>query len=292
MKRIVCVAAIAALWLSVQSVEGQLSINIVNSDEVLKTKTIDSVLFSVQYRMKEVIDTLHPERALDEMMMLKVGVKGSVYYSYAKFLQDSVLEVDKANGASIDVITEHIRSYISRVNYKIYKNYPTGKVTTLEQLATSRFRCEEVNERPDWELLPDTLSIAGYLCRKATCRFKGRSYEAWFTDEIPRSEGPWKLHGLPGLILRAEDSRHEYLFECTGLTQSRGGETIQYGGDTGYEPISRRELNRVFERYAADPIGFISASAPYVQIQMQTPDGQPAAAPKNIPYNPIERTEK
>jgi GLPGLI family protein len=290
MKRFVCLAAVAALCLPAQKAAGQMTINIVNSDEVLKTKDIDEVLFTAQYRMREVVDTLHPDRAMEEMMMLKVGAKSAVYYSYAKYLADSVVAVDKANGASLDVIIEHLKSYQSRVNYKIYKNHPAGKVTTLEQLAMSRFRCEEANERPDWEVLPDTMSLVGYLCQKAVCRFKGRSYEAWFTAEIPRSEGPWKLHGLPGLILRAEDSRSEYVFECTGLVQSRGGETIAYG-DTGYEPISRRDLNRVFERYAADPMGYISATSPNVVVRIQTPDGQAAPAPKNTPYNPIERTE-
>lgn len=268
-----------------------MTVNIVNGDEVLKTKDIDEVLFSAQYRMKEVVDTLHTDRAMEEMMMLRVGTKSSVYYSHAKYLADSVIAVDKANGASLDVIIEHLKSYQSRVNYKIYKNYPAGKVTTLEQLAASRFRCEEANEIPEWEVLPDTMSIVGYPCQKAVCRFKGRTYEAWFTAEIPRSEGPWKLHGLPGLILRAEDSRSEYVFECTGLVQSRGGEMIAYG-DTGYEPISRRDLNRVFERYAADPMGYISATSPNVVVRIQTPDGQAAPAPKNTPYNPIERTEK
>ena len=44
--------------------------------------------------------------------------------------------------------------------------------------------------------------------------------EAWYTPEIPRSEGPWKLQGLPGLILKASDSRQHYTFVCTGIGRS------------------------------------------------------------------------
>jgi GLPGLI family protein len=284
-------AALILLGLQiVRNAGAQVIINIVNSDEVLKTEPIDEVLFTAQYRMTSVADTLHPDIKTEEMMMLKTGARSSVFYSYAKFLADSVVEADKASGASRDVIAEHLRNYQSRVNYKIYKNYPEGKVTTLEQLAMNRFRCEEVNERPGWELLPDTMTILSYPCRKAVCRFKGRTYEAWFAPDIPRSEGPWKLHGLPGLILKAADSRGEYLFECTGLIQSRGQESIQYG-DAGHEPISRRNLNRQYERYAADPVGYVTASNPNVKVRIQNEEGQ-SIRPKNTPYNPIERTEE
>lgn len=80
-------------------------------------------------------------------------------------------------------------------------------MTTLDRLATSNFRCEEKNEKPVWTLLPDTATILTYHCWKATGHFRGRSYTAWFTMEIPVSEGPWKLCGLPGLIIKAEDDR-------------------------------------------------------------------------------------
>jgi GLPGLI family protein len=273
-----------------ENVEAQVVINIVNPTETLKTEAIDDLLFTVQYRMTFVVDTLHPEKSQQEMMILKAGAKSAVFYSYAKFMADSVIAADQANGVPPDVMIEHIKSYTSLVNYKIYKNYPAGKVTTLEQLAMSRFRCEEENERPDWELLPDTMTILSYPCRKAVCRFKGRDYEAWFTTAIPRSEGPWKLHGLPGLIMNAADSGREYVFECTGLVESRGKEAIQYG-DSGYEPISRKNMEKLFERQAADPIGFIKASAPNVKVQVVNETGE-SIQPKNTPYNPIERAEK
>jgi len=61
-----------------------------------------------------------------------------------------------------------------------------------------------------WQITQDTKKIAGYDCVKALVNFRGRVWEAWFAPEIPLSFGPWKLHGLPGLILEAYDTDRRY----------------------------------------------------------------------------------
>lgn len=56
-----------------------------------------------------------------------------------------------------------------------------------------------------WEIIPDsTINILGYECVMAESDYHGRRWKAWFTPEIPVAFGPWKLRGLPGLILKAE----------------------------------------------------------------------------------------
>ena len=252
---------------------------------------IDDVQFVAQYEMSFIQDTLNAENVSEETMMLKMGKKTSMFYSYTHFVADSLLRVQMRNSEGRVMQRREPGSKSGgQITYKIFKNYPDGKVTTLERIGLSRFLCEEENERPQWQLLPDTATILSYLCRKATCNFKGREYAAWYAPEIPRSEGPWKLHGLPGLILKAEDSRGHYAFECTGLFNGQPDEKIEFGADN-YEPVSRRTLNRTYERYVADPVGFITSSSPNVRIIIKSEDGQDAKNPKNIPYNPIELAE-
>ena len=145
-------------------------------------------------------DTLQPDKKEEETLMLKVGDKCSVYYSYAKFLTDSVLEADKAAGASQEVINEHLQRYSSKTNAQVYKELSGGKDHDLGCPCRQSLSLRGKGGAPEWTLLPDTMTILSYPCRKATCHFKGRHYEAWYTPEIPKSEGPWKLCGLPGLI--------------------------------------------------------------------------------------------
>lgn len=288
MKRLMLVCMLVCLALGAKA---QMVINIVDPNETMKAEPIDDVQFIVQYQLTAIPDTLNPEKTDEETMMLQVGAKSSRYYSYNRFVTDSLFrdQLKKSEGNLVEQRHTPDRNP-GRQTAQLYKNYPNGKSTTLDQVAMSRFRCEETNEIPQWELHPDTTTIISYSCQKATCHFKGRDYEAWFSSEIPRSEGPWKLQGLPGLILRAQDSQGHYIFECTGLIRPQSEEPIMFGAE-GYEPVSRKDLNRVYERFAADPVGFVASTAPNVKVMIKGPDGE-SQKPKNTPYNPIERTKK
>ena len=57
-----------------------------------------------------------------------------------------------------------------------------------------------------WELHPETKTIGKFTCNKASSTFRGRTYEVWYTPEIPVFYGPWKLHGLPGLVMEVKDN--------------------------------------------------------------------------------------
>jgi len=64
----------------------------------------------------------------------------------------------------------------------------------------------------EWKISTDTKKIGDYECTKANGIFRGREYTAWFAKSIPLAYGPWKLQGLPGLILEAYDTNKEVYF--------------------------------------------------------------------------------
>ena len=265
-------------------------INIIDLNAVFQTDSIDQARLVVQYEMKYVKDTTNEKQLLDplkETLMLEIGQKASKCYSYTFYQRDSVLTADYKAGASQETITQHAQAYGNgNISYQIFKNYPTGKVTTTDRLGTTNILCEETNERPEWQLHPDTMTILSYACQKATCRFKGRDYTAWYTMDVPISEGPWKLHGLPGLIIKAEDSRGHFAFTCTGLEQSREAKPILIH-TKGREKLNRKELDKMYERFYTDPIGFLAATSPNVTINITDGQGNPIKK-FSEPYNPIE----
>ncbi|SMG51862.1 GLPGLI family protein [Marivirga sericea] len=68
-----------------------------------------------------------------------------------------------------------------------------------------------------WEILNERKEIGSYECQKAVGTYRGRTYEAWFSEEIPLPYGPWKLFGLPGMILEAQDDENMFAVEFLGI---------------------------------------------------------------------------
>ena len=80
-----------------------------------------------------------------------------------------------------------------------------------------QYRYTEPWPSMQWTLGNEKQSICGYQCQKATCHWRGRDYEAWFTSAIPMKSGPWKFGGLPGLIMKIYDTKHLYTWEAVSV---------------------------------------------------------------------------
>lgn len=68
-----------------------------------------------------------------------------------------------------------------------------------------------------WQLLPDRRVVEGLECHRAETWFRGRKYVAWYATSIPLPHGPWKLGGLPGLVVEAYDEEQNLTFRMSGL---------------------------------------------------------------------------
>lgn len=95
----------------------------------------------------------------------------------------------------------------------------------------------------DWQLQEDIDTICGYECQKATCRWRGRDYMAWFAPELPFQLGPWKFGGLPGLIMKISDSDEIYTFEAVAVEQ--GNFPIYKPRGSRYTKVSRDVLRKL-----------------------------------------------
>lgn len=79
----------------------------------------------------------------------------------------------------------------------------------------------------NWKLESGTLKMGNYLCSKAKLDFRGRSYNFWYTTEIPTQFGPWKFFGLPGLIVKIESDDKTIQFQLVKLEYSEKNNIIK-----------------------------------------------------------------
>lgn len=97
---------------------------------------------------------------------------------------------------------------------------------------------EPIEER-SWTIKDDsTKNVLGYECIMATANYHGRYWTVWFTPEIPVDAGPWKLLGLPGLILEAVDSTGLHHFTANGI------QSVNMNIPPVYEPYPYEKTTR------------------------------------------------
>ena len=92
----------------------------------------------------------------------------------------------------------------------VWTGYPEGQTTVREFIFPHDYEGYESTPDIVWTLTNDTLTVSGYYCQTATCKFRGVAWTVCYTEEIPSSAGPWRLRGLPGLIVKAESEAHTF----------------------------------------------------------------------------------
>ena len=120
-----------------------------------------------------------------------------------------------------------------------------------------------------WEIGDSTKTILGYECIKADTDYHGRHWTAWFTPEIPIQDGPWKFHGLPGLILEARTGEGRYGYVADGIERSDKIINSIYGADT-YEKRDRKAILRAMRAMRDNPMGHLNAKGIKVEISPET----------------------
>ena len=142
--------------------------------------------------------------------------------------------------------------------FYIVKLAKTGKVLNYETVGMERLYSEEPDGEIEWETCDSVKEVVGYECQEATGEFHGRKWRAWFTTEIALQNGPWKLSGLPGLILEARSDDGLYSFTATGIQTTRQSIGPVYLAER-YEKTSRKDMLKAKRAFLDNPLGNINA---------------------------------
>lgn len=84
-----------------------------------------------------------------------------------------------------------------------FKDYTNNSMLYENTIQFKHFPTKEKIDLIQWEIMSnETEEVLGYTCQAAVTEFRGRTYVAYFTNELGFSGGPWKFDGLPGMILK------------------------------------------------------------------------------------------
>jgi len=93
---------------------------------------------------------------------------------------------------------------------EIYKNQKDNLYIRKRDFFKEIYLISDKLEIYNWEIKNDKMKIGEFNCKKAILKTKEGIVTAWFTDEIPISEGPSMYYGLPGMILKLDASDRNY----------------------------------------------------------------------------------
>ena len=280
-------AAILAFGSMTAQAQVRTTVKIIGAGSDGEVENIDNVKYRITYEGKWVNNpSIKPYIYTESEMRLDIGSNVAAFYDRTKQAKDSLMRA-KAKTGNYD-FSDLPKG--GRFPFSYYKNYPAeGKSMQLEDLGTENYQCTEKVETPDWQIIPDSTSdIIGYHCQLAKATFKGRTWYAWYAEDIPMQEGPWKLCGLPGLILKAYDENKEFVFTGIGMSTLTTASPITIS-KTKREEISQRDLRSAKEKFTP---GMVMESLNIKNVKIQDEKGNPIDMKKfmnkkNV-FNPIE----
>jgi GLPGLI family protein len=207
----------------------------------------DTAWLMVHYKFAHVRDTTNREHPYTENMVLFLGKNASAYRSYDGFVVDQ--QFKKAYAEAIANSPDGTLGGLNRSgagSRTQYYQYPgQQKLLTKDVIMVNEYLIEGPLPAIEWKISTDTATFGGMHCQKATGHFAGRDYIVWFCPDLPVRTGPWKLNGLPGVIVDAHDTKNEVEFRFDGVEKTVASLKIKAIADkkeSDLPPIAR-DLN-------------------------------------------------
>ena len=234
---------------------------------VARDPLIDRAYMKCLYRYVYLNDTL-TGKTKNDLLVLQIGTRISKCFSHYSNQVDSLSALPNGDMIIGKMINEAMNNgEFMRGNYPhkrlktyIYKNYPEGRMTVTDGLILQDYCYVDSLHTQIWTMGDSTREVLGYTCQQATADFRGRHWTAWFATDIPVSDGPWKLGGLPGLILEAYDEGQQHVFTAVGLERVKDEPIIfnrSFGDNQKFEQTNRLEFLRSKKKSLMDLNGYI-----------------------------------
>lgn len=244
----------------------------------------DKVLGKLYYTFRHMTDTAQPTVFREENMALYIGANITSYFSLDQFKKDSLRVIQQEQGGGMVIDTRGRKTNNTRILFD-----KSQQKMVVSEVLIKRYYYEDIYPAIQWRITDDVKEIGGLKCTRAEGEFKGRTYYAWFTTAVALSGAPWKLAGLPGLVMEAYDSKKQVYFLFAGMENNKDTAlTISTVPAEGIK-TTKADLAKMREAALNDPVGFINNAAADAGsgLRMTSTGGGGSFKPKK-PVNPVE----
>lgn len=229
----------------------------------------------VTYQMKYKPDSTQITTKENTMFLDIYDTNSSRFYAENLYKSDSI----RNSGANPQSFSINFNNAVVKNNNSLKKYY---------RLLVDVYEVTTEIPQLGWKITSEKKRIGEYECQQATLKYKNRQWTAWFTQDIPISEGPSFFKGLPGLVVWVYDNKENYAFFLKQL--SKGFYDPYKGVDFNSEnviKVNKDQLNKIYINYYLDPY----KEAKMGKIKMNFVD-EKGNEVKNINWNELTKNKQ
>ncbi len=148
-----------------------------------------------------------------------------------------------------------------KLNPSTILSHEVGKSTFYElDLLENTILKIKTDDAQEWKLVDEKKKLGTITVQKATTSWGGRNWVAWFAPEIPIQEGPYKFHGLPGLIVELSDTKNNYHWLLAKSQKIQGNQKNSY-----LDMAQSMAVQTTREKYVIAKLKFYESPVNFIQ---------------------------
>ncbi|MGI9582020.1 GLPGLI family protein [Chryseobacterium sp. RRHN12] len=181
-------------------------------------------------------------------MILDITPKEVKFYGKDLAIRDSLNKKFGTNFSYTDMTGQVVKRKINSFDNENFINIKNGYYTF------------KTTDKINWAIADVIKKVENYTLQKATTKFGGRSWTAWFCKDIPFNEGPFKLRGLPGLIFELSDAKKNFIYTLVKSRElpeiSSTSDFLESSFGNKAIPINEKQKHKLLMEFYNDPFAF------------------------------------
>ncbi|EFK35428.1 GLPGLI family protein [Chryseobacterium gleum] len=200
-------------------------------------------IYELQYKMDST------ETGYEKVnMILDITPKEVKFYGKDLAIRDSLNKKFGMNFSYTDMTGQVVKRKINSFDNENFINIKNGYYTF------------KTTDKINWTIADEIKKVENYTLQKATTKFGGRSWTAWFCKDIPFNEGPFKLRGLPGLIFELSDAKNNFIYTLVKSRElpevSNTSDFLESSFGNKAIPINEKQKHKLMMEFYNDPFAF------------------------------------